>query len=145
MAPGYACPVCEAPQADAVHLANHLAVTASLGRTAHLEWLETHAPEWADDGPGELAATVAEYASELEGPEFEGDHGHSHGHDHAPGRPQLEDDLARQTRQPGRGGLTPDVQRVLEDARELTRRMYDGDEDGGGEDHAGENERDDDS
>jgi len=36
---GYTCPVCDVEEADAVHLANHLAITASLGRENHREWL----------------------------------------------------------------------------------------------------------
>ncbi len=124
---GYVCPVCGAEQADGVHLANHLGVTASLGREDHLEWLERHAPDWADCGPEELASQVVEYAAEVETPEFEADHGHDHG-------ATFEDELARQTRQPGRGAMaspetTAETERVLEEARELTRRMYeDGDD-----------------
>lgn len=119
---GYACPVCEAEQADAVHLANHLAVTASLGRTDHLEWLTEYAPDWADRGPEELGEVVAEHAPEIEGPEFD-DHGH------ARDRPDsLEEGLARQSRQPGRGSLTAEAESVLEEARELTRQMHEDEE-----------------
>ena len=37
---GYACPVCEDPQSDATHLANHLAFTAMLRGGEHGEWLD---------------------------------------------------------------------------------------------------------
>ncbi|WP_306054209.1 DUF5810 domain-containing protein [Natronococcus wangiae] len=114
---GYVCPVCDAEEADAVHLANHLAVTASLGRRDHEAWLEEHAPDWADCGPEELGEIVSEHATEIETPEFDG-----RAHDR--GRPQgLEDELARQSRQPGRGTMTAEAESVLEEARELTRRM----------------------
>ncbi|WP_254766481.1 DUF5810 domain-containing protein [Salinilacihabitans rarus] len=120
---GYACPVCDAEQADAVHLANHLAITASLGREDHLAWLDEHAPDWADAGPAELAAVVRERAPEVETPEFESAGGDA---------PTFEDELARQSRGPGRGAATVDAEteRVLEEARELTRRMYEDDGDG---------------
>ena len=122
----YACPVCDTEQADGVHLANHLAVTASLGREDHLEWLETHAPDWADCSPEELAEEVREYAPEIDIPEF----------DEGEGGPTFEDELARQTSGAGRGDLTggpttEETERVLEEARELTRRMH---EDGDGAD-----------
>ncbi|AXR76514.1 hypothetical protein AArc1_0170 [Natrarchaeobaculum sulfurireducens] len=120
---GYACPVCAAEQADAVHLANHLAVTASLGRRDHEDWLTAHAPDWAEYSPAELAELVVEYAEEIDTPDFEDGHGHEHGR---PGG--LEGELARQTRHPGRGTLTAEAADVLEEARELTRRMHDADE-----------------
>lgn len=133
---GYACPVCGNEQPDGVHLANHLAVTASLGREDHLEWLEEHAPDWADCNQQELADRVVEYAPEVERPAFEGEgEGHAHAHDHD--RP-FEAELARQTQGQGRGSMTThgpggpmtdDTEAILEEARELTRRMYeDGDD-----------------
>ncbi len=118
---GYACPVCGAAQADGVHLANHLGVTAALGREDHLEWLAEYAPDWADCNPEELAARVVEYAPEVETPEFE---------DAGPAdAPSFEAELARQTGLPGRGELstsqsTAETERVLEEARELTRQRY---------------------
>jgi len=113
---GYACPVCHTAQADARHLANHLAVTASLGRRDHELWLEEYAPEWTDCSPDELADIVTAYAKEIDTPKFES--GHDHGRPH-----RLEADLTRQARQPGRGELTADTAAVLEEARELTRQM----------------------
>ncbi|MFC4542498.1 DUF5810 domain-containing protein [Halosolutus amylolyticus] len=136
---GYACPVCDAEQADAEHLANHLAVTAALGRADHRDWLEEHAPDWADRGPEDLGTIVSEYAPEIETPEFESGHGHE---------PTFEDELARQSRGPGRGALTSEAEGVLEEARELTRQMQAGDAesddrdgtDGEPEPESGENE-----
>ncbi|ADD05171.1 uncharacterized protein Nmag_1595 [Natrialba magadii ATCC 43099] len=140
---GYACPVCAAEQADAEHLANHLAITASLGRQEHQEWLAEHAPEWDECSPPELGEIVAEHAPEIETPSFEGGrsgqhgsgggHGHGHDHDHTQGRPTgLEADLARQSRQRGRGSMTAETEHVLQEASELTRQMVENaaDEDG---------------
>ncbi|AGB38266.1 DUF5810 domain-containing protein [Natronococcus occultus] len=116
---GYRCPVCDVEEADAEHLANHLAVTASLGREDHATWLEEHAPGWADCGPEELGEIVADHATEVETPEFDD-------HDHERGRPSgFEDELAHQTRQRGRGSLTAEAEQVLREARELTERMAD--------------------
>lgn len=118
---GYACPVCSTEEADGVHLANHFAVTASLGRENHLEWLEHHAPDWDERSPDELAEIVTEHAQEVETPEFEqgSDHGRS---------PSLEAELAAQSRGPGRGSMTqepsPEAQGALEEARELTQQLY---------------------
>lgn len=116
---GYACPVCDAEEADAVHLANHLAITASLGRADHREWLAEHAPDWGDCSPEELGEIVSEYADEIETPEFEA---HDHGHDR--GRPaSLEEGIARGSRRPGRGSMTAEAEDVLREAAELTREM----------------------
>jgi len=108
---GYACPVCDDPQSDARHLANHLAFTAILGDEAHEAWLDEHAPGWADDGERELAERVADHAEQREYPQLfedttgrgsperdgdrsgelfdeEGHGGHDHlggGHDHGHG------------------------------------------------------------
>ncbi|WP_226480921.1 DUF5810 domain-containing protein [Natrinema amylolyticum] len=129
---GYACPVCDTEEADAVHLANHLAITASLGREDHREWLEDHAPDWGECSPEELGEIVSPHATEIETPEFE-ESGHHHGHE--PGRPDsLEGGIARQSRQPGRGSLTSEAETVLQEAAELTREMQassDGSEDAG--------------
>ncbi|SEW17850.1 DUF5810 domain-containing protein [Natrinema salifodinae] len=125
---GYACPVCDAEEADAEHLANHLAITASLGREEHREWLEERAPDWGDCSPAELGDIVSRHAEEIDTPDFEGT-GHDHAHE--PGRPDsLEAGIARQSQRPGRGTMTAEAEQVLEEARELTQRMEaDADED----------------
>jgi hypothetical protein len=121
---GYRCPVCGAEEADAVHLANHLAVTASLGRQDHESWLNDTAPDWGECGPDELADIVAEHATEIETPTFD-----NHAHGHEPDRPAgLETGIARQSRQPGRGTMTAETEAVLREARELTRQMEPADE-----------------
>ena len=144
---GYACPVCSDPQADAGHLANHLAFTAILGDDDHEAWLDEHAPEWNELGEAELADELAdeleatdfpqlfedtaggldsgtgEPASERSGALFDAeheakhDHEHtSHAHSHARAHEGTID-----TSQP----LDEDTAEVLEEARELTKRMHD--------------------
>lgn len=66
---GYECPVCATPQADARHLANHMAFTAVLGDEAHEAWLDEHAPGWGEAGEAELAPRIAEHAPEREFPQ----------------------------------------------------------------------------
>ena len=125
---GYACPVCDAEQADAVHLANHLAVTASLGRADHLAWLEEHAPNWSDCSPEALGAVVREYAQEVDVPEFTDPHERAN-------RERTQPDLPYGTegRFSPRDRYQVETQAVIEEARELTQRMYD--------DEAGESDR----
>ncbi len=122
---GYACPICGAEQVDGVHLANHLAVTASLDRRDHVEWLDEHAPDWNECGPAELAERVVEYAPEVETPEFETESGSNPG-------VGFEDHIAAGSRQSGRGGpveRSDEVEAVLEEARELTEGLTDGPDD----------------
>jgi len=93
---GYVCPVCEDPQSDAEHLANHLAFTAMLGDDGHEAWLDDHAPDWADANPAELAPRVAEHAEETDFPQVfedttEGGGGHAHDHQHGHGDGQQHD------------------------------------------------------
>ena len=128
---GYACPVCEAPQADGEHLANHLAFTAMLGREDHEAWLDEHAPGWEESGPEELAEEVVDAVPETEFPQVFDDttHDHDHGghqHGHGPAAPDetpFEQELARQAGGRGRGDLTAETRDVLAEARELTEQM----------------------
>jgi hypothetical protein len=80
---GYACPVCEDPQADGEHLANHLAFTAVLGDADHEDWLDEHAPGWGDTDPQELAERVSDHAEKREFPQVFEDT--TSGHDHGEG------------------------------------------------------------
>jgi len=137
---GYACPVCGTPQADATHLADHLAFCALLGRADHEAWLDEHAPDWAAGGTADLAPVVADHADEVEfEPVFE-DTAHDHdatGEHHHAGR-SLEDELARHGGY-GRGSAAvedPETRRILEEAQEMTRQMYGGG-DGDGDPAAG--------
>ncbi|MEF8838655.1 MAG: DUF5810 domain-containing protein [Haloarculaceae archaeon] len=67
---GYACPVCGDPQADAGHLANHLAITAIARGGDHEAWLEEHVPDWTDRGEDTLATALSEQASEADYPQI---------------------------------------------------------------------------
>lgn len=66
---GFQCPVCEDPQADDVHLANHLAFTALVRGGEHETWLDERVPEWGGMDDEELAAVVTEHATETEYPQ----------------------------------------------------------------------------
>jgi hypothetical protein len=158
MTTGYACPVCGDPQADAGHLANHLAFTAMLRDDGHATWLDEHVPDWVDRGEADLAAALRE-RDDLEPREFPqvfedttgedapgrdapgarsgelfddtGDHGHDHGHGH-------DHQHAHDDRAGGPAGIPEGVdvagldddrseaehEAILEEARELTRRMH---------------------
>jgi hypothetical protein len=150
---GYACPVCETPQSDGEHLANHLAFTAMLGDGDHATWLDDHAPGWEDEGPDELAPRVTEYVEEADYPQvFEDtrppektghghdDHGggHQHGHGHQQGNDaggQFEEELRRAGGYGRDAGASrdPEAQRIVAEARRMTEEMLD-------EEEANENE-----
>jgi hypothetical protein len=66
---GYECPVCATPQADARHLADHMAFTAVVGDDDHEVWLDEHAPGWSEAGTAELAPRIAEHATERSFPQ----------------------------------------------------------------------------
>lgn len=104
----YACPVCEAPQADGSHLANHLAFTALLHDDRHADWLDDVAPGWADRTPEELAETVVEHAESIDVDTVTAEAG----------------DIPQPT---DRSTDIPDdseVQRVVEEAIEMTRERH---------------------
>ena len=119
---GYACPVCSDPQADATHLANHLAFTALTGGDDHETWLDDHVPEWGQFGETELAEHVVDHAEEREFPQvFEegGTGNHDHADDLPPGAERGYD----------AGSMSDDDAAVLAEARELTKEMLEDDED----------------
>ena len=137
---GYACPVCSDPQADAGHLANHLAFTAILGDDDHEAWLDEHAPEWNEMGEDKLAAAVSEHVEETDFPQlFDDTVG---GLDSAPERQDSErsgvlfeedgygHDHGRQGPIDTSGPTDAETERVLEEAREMTQRMLEDEEDG---------------
>ncbi|MFO7927976.1 DUF5810 domain-containing protein [Natronomonas sp.] len=147
---GYACPVCSDPQADAGHLANHLAFTAMLRADGHEAWLDEHAAGWNDMGERDLAVVVADLVEETEFPQlFEdtvgglegeaepleersgalfdehGDHAHA-GHDrHAHDRSH---DDRRDSAGPvdTTGPVDAETAEILDEAREMTHRMREG-------------------
>jgi hypothetical protein len=120
---GYCCPVCELPQADGEHLANHLAITAMTHGDDHEDWLDEHAAGWDESSPEELAEIVVEHAAETNhetvfedtterGPRERGR--------------TFEDELSRQLgaqQHGGRGDLTDEADQVLAEAQELTAQM----------------------
>ena len=130
---GYACPVCDDPQQDTEHLANHLAFQALTHGDDHEAWLDEHAPGWAEGGPADLAPRLAGLAEEAEyeavfentteessdgelyDPGGAGAHGHDHGHGHG--------------HTAGDGidvsNLDPDTREIVDEAQELTREMLD--------------------
>jgi hypothetical protein len=148
---GYECPVCSTPQADARHLANHMAIVAMMGREDHRSWLDEHTPGWADAGEAELAPRVAEHATEKEFPQvfedtvggleegedpddplaerggalFEDAEGIPHGHDHGGDHPHQH--TPQEAHLAGEGvdaeHLDEETRAVLEEAREMTRTM----------------------
>jgi hypothetical protein len=113
----YVCPVCDAVEADAEHLANHLAVTASLHGGDHAAWLEEHAPDWPNRSPSELGATAVEHARER----VLDDESTAHDHDRE-AKPDVRN--ARSGQGAGRR-LDAETKQVLREARELTERSLD--------------------
>jgi hypothetical protein len=127
---GYACPVCETPQSDGEHLANHLAFAAILGDADHESWLDEHAPGWNEEGPDELAPRITEYADEEEYPQVFEDtvHDHGHGHSHGHGSGGLEDELQQAGGYGRDATMGADAQRIMVEARQMTEQMLDDDE-----------------
>jgi len=118
---GYACPVCETPQRDAEHLANHLAFTAMLHDDDHRRWLDDRVPEWESLGPDDLAPRVADHA---EGTTYEEAFEDTTGEG---GRPFGGDPAASAARPPRSAdrSLDGDAAEILARAREMTREMLD--------------------
>ena len=116
---GYACPVCDEPQVDAEHLANHVAFTAILRSGPHEAWLEEHVPGWNDLGPEELGPELAERAETVEMAVETTD-------EEPVDAAQM---AAARRRGSGPEQLSERDRAVLEEARELTRKMIDGEED----------------
>jgi len=134
---GYACPVCSDPQADGGHLANHLAFTAMLGDEAHEAWLDEHAPGWGEMGETELADAVVETVEEVEFPQvFEDTAGGLDDDSEPPAERSgaLFDDGAgghaahEHGHAAGDAPMDAEAEAILEEAREMTRRML-GDDD----------------
>jgi hypothetical protein len=133
---GYSCPVCETPQHDSEHLANHLAMTAMLHEDDHEAWLDEHIDGWAELTPPALGGRVVDVAEAVDydeaaveqaeiSEEFHEDpqdasheHADSHQHDHS-GVPEVGgvDEPSIQ----GPDTLDEETQEVLAQARELTR------------------------
>ncbi|WP_340100329.1 DUF5810 domain-containing protein [Salinibaculum salinum] len=129
---GYACPVCEDPQSDAIHLANHLAFTALVRGGDHEDWLDDRVPDWESMDEETLGEYLTVEADETDYPQvFEdttgqghdhADHEHAGGHDSGRATQDISDAmLADAERQLADEDLeNPDD--VLAEARELTRK-----------------------
>jgi hypothetical protein len=115
---GYLCPVCEEPQVDAEHLANHLAFTAILRSGEHEDWLDENAPGWTDEAPETLGPIVSEHAADVE-LDIPDDEEFPEDRTMAPPR-QVQFD---------QDGLSARDREILEEAREMTREMIDGSND----------------
>ena len=138
---GYRCPVCDAPQRDAGHLADHLAFTAMLRGEDHEEWLDERVPEWGELGTETLADRVVGYAPEAEfeavfedttgGPHTRAhDHGRDPTHATESGRPDVDVDAAAardrfEATGAGDADLDPETRSALREARAMTREMLD--------------------
>ncbi|WP_135663631.1 DUF5810 domain-containing protein [Halorhabdus rudnickae] len=124
---GYACPVCAAPQADAKHLADHLAFTALLGDDDHEIWLEEHAPGWDEEDDAGLAEQVVDEAEKVDLAVDDAAEGHAHAPDsavfqnstHEPG--VAFEELAGDVRADANRPLDDEAQAALREAYELTR------------------------
>jgi hypothetical protein len=135
---GYSCPVCDSPQHDSEHLANHLAMTAMLHEDDHEAWLDEHVDGWGELTPPELGKRVVDgaeqvdydeaAAEEADIPEEFQDEATADDHEHdIP-------DSATVTRDgpagAGTDSLDAETEAVLEEAREMTReRLEQADED----------------
>lgn len=120
---GYRCPVCQDPQADDTHLANHLAFTALARGGDHEAWLEDNVPAWEGMGEADLAPEVAALADETDYPAVFED---TTDGERTQGR--LTDLPEHGLEAPsGRSGARPDraTRAAIERARELTRERRD--------------------
>ena len=140
---GYRCPVCTHPQTDGKHLANHLAFTALIRGGEHEAWLDEHVPDWEDMGEETLATRVRADVPAVELPsEFETDSHHGgqfdqHSKQVERGHLRTDPEHGHPSTDHEHGHSGSDVppptdeetQALLEQARELTRkRRQDDDE-----------------
>ncbi|ERG93305.1 MAG: hypothetical protein J07HQW1_03366 [Haloquadratum walsbyi J07HQW1] len=125
---GYACPVCEAPQQDAAHLADHLAFTALVHHDDHESWLDEQVGDWGQYGTDGLAEIVVELAPSVKYDQVFEDtvhrqHGrqmHDHGHHTASVGDKVNMDPMDET---GQTQIDTETQTVIKEARELTAQM----------------------
>jgi len=129
---GYRCPVCGDPQADDVHLANHLAFTAMVRGGDHESWLDETVPDWGSHDDEGLAEIVADIAESAEYPQvFEDTTDGSSAHDHSGGDP-----LPGGATPAEDPGLDDEAQEILSEAREMTRERREADESGTDDENA---------
>jgi len=118
---GYACPVCETPQSDARHLANHLGFTAVVRGGDHEAWLDDHVPGWGEFDEETLADRVVEYAADADYPQVFEDTTGGHDHAHRGADRSRPDDLPVDVAGMD-DDLDGDAEEILEEARERTRQ-----------------------
>ena len=121
---GYRCPVCEDPQADGPHLANHLAFTALVRGGTHEKWLDEQVPDWGEMGEAELAAQVTTDIEETEFPQLFESEMQSHERDTS---------IPNHTSVQPAPELDDEAKRAIERARKLTSERRNDDADEGGE------------
>ena len=118
---GYACPVCDAPQADGEHLANHLAFTAMLHGADHADFLDARVDGWEEKTPPELAAELIQHADPTEyEPAFEDTTegaGMGHGDAERVGEPGTEAPVDLDALDDD--AVDAETERVIEEARKL--------------------------
>lgn len=129
---GYSCPVCGDPQADARHLANHLAFTALVRGGDHEDWLDEHVSEWESMDEESLAPVVTDLAEETEYPQVFEDtthqHDHAGGHTHGSHDTGVPDGVAMADL-PDEEELSAEAADAIERARELTQERREPDDD----------------
>lgn len=127
---GYRCPVCGDPQADDIHLANHLAFTAMVRGGDHEAWLDESVPDWGQLDDEGLATRVVEFADSTEYPQvFEDTTAGSHTGErtqrhHASERDEttVERRIPETNTVRSNTELDQETREVIERARELTRK-----------------------
>lgn len=145
---GYLCPVCDTPQPDGEHLANHVAITAIVRDEDHAAWLDDHAEGWRDASPAELAADLVDHVERIDYDEAavahadvpesareEDGHAYDHGeedHDHDPADADVDVGVHRDHDAYREGGIDGAgagefdavVEEAIEEAREMTRQQF---------------------
>lgn len=116
---GYECPVCETPQPDAEHLANHLAFTGMLGDEAHETWLDERVPDWAERDPAGLGDALTDHVEAVEIDEIGSGDEHSRRPDVSPAALDADETA-----------LDSAAKEALEEARAMTQEMRQPSEEG---------------
>lgn len=124
---GYSCPVCEDPQADDIHLANHLAFTALVRGGDHESWLDETIPEWESMDDEGLAAVVTDHAEQTEYPQVFEDTTEQRSNDHQHRESTVPDGMATADLPDGEE-LSEAATDALAKARELTRQRHENSE-----------------
>ncbi len=129
---GYSCPVCETPQDDDEHLANHLAMTAMLHEDDHEAWLDEHIDGWGDLTPPELGKRVVADLEEIDYDETAAeqadipDEFRNGGADEASDTTGVPETSPTDTGSPASGrdadSLDEETRKVLAEAREMTEK-----------------------